>query len=451
MLTLLAFLVVIGVLVFVHELGHFLAAKAFGIYVHRFSLGIGAPIKWLTFKRGPTEYSISWLPLGGYVKMASRDEESVSVALEGTASNDAVPPDQVFEAKPVWVRMIVILAGVTLNFAFAVLLYAALIYSGGEPVIVGTTVGRVVTAGLPPGVRSVAQLQSGDEIVRVQGDTVSTWAGVRDKWLAAPGDSLVLELRGGNHVVLPIPRGSPDRAAAFQAFRPFTAPVIGDVLPDKPGAKAGILPGDTIVSVDGVPVAQWMDVVEKVETQAGHPVTLEIGRKGGRRTVVVTPLPETIADGDSTRTVGRIGMAASQVVLRRPVGLGRALTEGFQQTVFMARSVVGLVRGIFAGRVSTREIGGPIAIGMAAGASAKVGAESFFLLMAALSVNLAVLNLLPIPVLDGGQFLFLLGEAILRRPLSHKLRERLTMVGLALLLMIMVLAFSNDFRRLLGI
>ncbi|HEU5304969.1 MAG TPA: site-2 protease family protein, partial [Gemmatimonadales bacterium] len=167
LLTLLALVVVLGVLIFVHEVGHFIAAKWAGIYVHRFSLGLGGPIPWLTFRRGETEYSISWLPLGGYVKMASREEDIGSSALEGGAPTATVPADRVFEAKPVWVRMIVILAGVTMNALFAWAIFSFVAYKNGRNIDPVTTVGRVVQESLPPQAEALKQIRPGTQIIRV--------------------------------------------------------------------------------------------------------------------------------------------------------------------------------------------------------------------------------------------------------------------------------------------
>ena len=175
LLTLLSLIVVLGVLVFVHEAGHFLAAKWAGIYVHRFSLGLGPPIPWLTFRRGETEYSISWLPLGGYVKMASSEEDIGSSALEGGAPTAAVPPNRVFEAKPIWKRMVVILAGVTMNALFAWAMFSFLAYKNGRQIDPVTTVGRVLTEGLPQEAAALKQISPGSKIIRVNGDTVSSW------------------------------------------------------------------------------------------------------------------------------------------------------------------------------------------------------------------------------------------------------------------------------------
>ncbi|HSJ74801.1 MAG TPA: site-2 protease family protein, partial [Gemmatimonadales bacterium] len=163
LLTVLSLIVVLGVLVFVHEAGHFLAAKWAGIYVHRFSLGLGPPIPWLTFRRGETEYSISWLPLGGYVKMASSEEDIGSSALEGGAPTAVVPPNRVFEAKPIWQRMVVILAGVTMNALFAWAMFSFLAYKNGRQIDPVTTVGRILTEGLPQEASALKQISPGSK------------------------------------------------------------------------------------------------------------------------------------------------------------------------------------------------------------------------------------------------------------------------------------------------
>ena len=163
--TILALIVVLGVLIFVHEAGHFVAAKWAGIYVHRFSLGLGRPIPWLTFRRGETEYSISWLPLGGYVKMASREEDIGSSALEGGAPSQPVPPDRVFEAKPIWKRMVVILAGVTMNALFAWAVFGFLAYKNGRQIDPVTTVGRVVEELVPPEAAALKEIRPGARII----------------------------------------------------------------------------------------------------------------------------------------------------------------------------------------------------------------------------------------------------------------------------------------------
>jgi regulator of sigma E protease len=452
LVNILSLLVVLGVLVFVHELGHFVAAKFFGIWVHRFALGIGTPVPWLRFQRGETEYAICWLPLGGYVKMASREEDSASSALEGGPASAKVPADRVFEAKPVWQRMIVILAGVTMNVLFAWLVFSGLYFRNGLNVLTVTTVGSVSTAALPPGAEELARLVPGDQIVRVAGKPMTSWNEVQEAMVSTAADSFALEVEGKSPVTLRIHRDALEaRVRAFGALEPLVPPVIREVVKDGPADKAGVRAGDTVVTLGGRPILQWSEVVRFIEAHPDEDVPITVGRTGGRTDLIAHTLAVPVKDSAGERNVGRLNLWNQVPERHEPLSLGKALAQGASETLSASTTVVRVVRGMFSGRVSTREVGGPIAIGIAAGDAVRLGLSRFLGFMAIISVNLAVLNLLPIPVLDGGQFLFLLGEGILRRPLSVKLRERLTVVGLVLLALLMILAFSNDFRRMLGL
>jgi regulator of sigma E protease len=452
LITVLALIIVLGVLIFVHEAGHFVAAKWAGIYVHRFSLGLGSPIPWLTFRRGETEYSISWLPLGGYVKMASREEDIGSSALEGGAPAVPVPPDRVFEAKPVWKRMVVILAGVTMNALFAWAAFAFLAYKNGRQIDPVTTVGRVVTDALPPEAEALKRITPGTRVTRVNGDTVTSWEEIASGIANTSEPEIRIDLDNGSSVVLPIhPDALEERLKAAQALQPFRAPVVGEVLQDKPAARAGIREGDTVVAVNGRPVQQWYDLLELLQSGAGQNLAITVARGGERRQFQVRPYTDSIPGPDGKpRAVGRIGVAVGTDFISEKLSLGQAIVEGGQATVTASTQILRTVRGLFSGRISGRTVGGPILIGQLAGESARMGLDTFLGFMALISINLAILNLLPVPVLDGGQFLFLLAEAAIRRPLPVKLRERLTTVGLVLIILLMGLAFSNDFRRLFG-
>jgi regulator of sigma E protease len=451
-LTLISLIVVLGVLVFVHEAGHFVAAKWAGIYVHRFSLGLGSPIPWLTTRRGETEYSISWLPLGGYVKMASREEDASSTALEGGHAEAVVPPDRMFEAKPVWVRMVVILAGVTMNALFAWLLYTILAVKNGRQIHPVTTVGRVVDELLPPEAVAFKQIPAGARIVRVNGTAVSTWDEITNTIATTADPEVRLQMADGSVVTAPIhPDAIEQRAKAAQALQPYRAPVVGQVLPGRPASRAGIEPGDTIVAVNGHAVTQWYDLLELLQKNGAQPIHVGVARAAGHRDFDITPYVDSIVGPDGKRqAIGRIGVAVAGDFRSEPLTLVQAMGEGSRATVAASTQIVRTVRGLFSGRISKREVGGPILIGQLAGESARMGLDAFLGFMALISINLAVLNLLPVPVLDGGQFLFLLAEAVVRRPLPLKLRERLTMVGLVLIVLLMGLAFSNDLRRLFG-
>lgn len=452
LLTVLALVVVLGVLIFVHEAGHFVAAKWAGIYVHRFSLGLGPPVPWLTFRRGETEYTISWLPLGGYVKMASKEEDIGSSALEGGAPSVPVPPDRVFEAKPIWVRMLVILAGVAMNALFAWAVFAFLAYKNGRQIDPVTTVGRVVQEGVPPEAAALKQIRSGTAIVRINGDSMESWDEIVSTMVNTPEPEVRLQLSDGSTQVLPIhPDALEERVKAAQALQPFRAPVVGQVLPDKPAGKAGIQEGDTIMAVNGQPVGQWYDLLELLQASGGQSLDVEVARGGRRLSFDIQPYVDTIPGPDGKpRPVGRIGVAVGTRLLSEPLSPGQAVAEGGRATVRASTQILRTVRGLFSGRISGRAVGGPILIGQLAGESARLGLDTFLGFMALISINLAILNLLPVPVLDGGQFLFLLAEAVIRRPLPMKLRERLTTVGLVLIVLLMGLAFSNDIRRIFG-
>ncbi len=453
-------IVVLGVLIFVHELGHFVAAKLSGIRVHRFALGMGNPVPGLSFRRGDTEYAICWLPLGGYVKMASREEAATSGPLEGASVDGAdglpagarpVAPEEYFEAQPIWKRVIVILAGVTMNVLFAWLLFTTLAFKNGEQLDPTTTIGLIATDSLPPGAESLSTLAPGDRIVRVGGDTVASWNDVQTELSSSSRDTVEIDLADGRKLLLPIhPAALSDRLRAALALSPWRAPVIGQVLPGKPAARAGLAVGDTVLAVNGAGVTQWYDLVERIRSAAGQELTLTVSGPGGRRDLRMTPDAEEEAiPGREKVTVGKVGAGPLINVTSRPLGVGQALKGGAIATLAASTQIVRTVQGLFSARISSREVGGPILIGQLAAESARQGLDTFLAFMALVSVNLAVLNLLPVPVLDGGQFLFLVAEGVLRRPLSLKLRERLTVVGLFLIVCMMVLAFSNDFRRLL--
>jgi regulator of sigma E protease len=452
LLTVLALIVVLGVLIFVHEAGHFVAAKWAGIYVHRFSLGLGPPIPWLTFQRGETEYTVSWLPLGGYVKMASREEDIGSSALEGGAPSVTVPPDRMFESKPVWVRMLVILAGVAMNALFAWAVFTFLAYKNGRQIDPVTTVGNVVEELVPPGGEALKELAPGSRIVSINGDSVKSWDEVISSIINTPARQVQIELADGSTVVLPIhPDALEERVKAAQALQPHRSPIIDTVMADKPAARAGMQKGDTILEVNGRPIREWYELLDTVQVSAGKTLTITAARGGQRRTFTLRPYVDSLRNAEGkVRVVGRIGAGVRDESVLEKYSFGQSIAEGGRATVEASTQIVRTVRGLFSGRISGRTVGGPILIGQLAGQSARRGLDTFLGFMALISINLAILNLLPIPVLDGGQFLFLLAEAVIRRPLPMKLRERLTTVGLVLIILLMGLAFSNDIRRVLG-
>lgn len=448
--TTLSLLVVLGILVFVHEAGHFLAAKWAGVWVHRFALGIGNPIPGLSFKWRETEYAICWLPLGGYVKMATAEEEATSSALEGGTPDAIVPPDMYFEAKPVWKRMIIILAGVTMNALFAWAVFSGLAIKNGRAFDPETRVGQVDTTGFLPALAPLARLAPGDSILAVNGVAVHDWGEVLDGIMNGPADTITIVVAGKPDILLPVhPDAVEERAVAAQSLASWRPPLVSTVTPGGPAGRAGFEPGDLILTVDGIPVPQWWDLTTLIEARQGDTVAVEVARGAERQTLTVVPGSRVVRDADgSERTVGVIGVTSQSQVVYEPLGFLEAVGEGLDATLNASTTVVRSVRGMLTGRVSGRNIGGPIAIGQMAAASAEAGLGVFFGFLGVISINLAVLNLLPIPILDGGQFLFLLAEGILRRPLSLKLRERLTVVGLVLVMALMLFAFWNDLSKI---
>jgi len=445
-------LVVLGVLVFVHELGHYLAAKAFGVWVHRFAVGMGPPIKALSFRRGETEWAIAWLPLGGYVKMASQEEDPASGVLEGGAENATVPPDRVFEAKPVWQRMVIILAGVTVNMVFALCVYVGLAAKNGHRYDPTLTVGRVVAEALPAEASGMASVEPGSRITEVNGVTVHEWGDVISAITNGSGDTLVFGFANRPAVTVVLHRDQlVERAKLADAIAPQHPAVVGQLVQGSAADEAGIEPGDSVVAIDGTPIASWTDAVAVIEAAPGRALSVELRRDGAPVTVAVTPSAELrLPDDSSSGVIGRVGIYQKVPYLSEPLSFPQAISAGAEQTWVAAGTIFRTFRGLLTGRVSTREVGGPILIGQLAAQSARAGLEVFLSFMALISVNLAVVNLLPIPVLDGGAFLMLAVEGIIRRPIPVKVREVVQLVGLGMVVLLMIMAFSNDIGRLLG-
>jgi regulator of sigma E protease len=450
LLTLAAVIVVLGVLIFVHEMGHFLAAKAVGIQVLRFSLGFGRPL--LAWRRGDTQYWISWIPLGGYVKMAGLEEETITGRIEGGRAPVAVDPARAFDRQPIWKRSLVIVAGVTMNVLFAFAVYAGIAATAGSPELASTAIDSVTTRALPPGAEALASLRFGDRIVRVNGDTIRSWNALLDHLLTGPlelrievaGRSEPLRVRLGDG-------GLATRRALAQALVRLDPPRLGILEPGRPAMRAGLKPGDVLLRANGDTLRSWSDVLHAVWRSPDRPLRLDVWRGGQVLQVTVVPEARTETDPASPRPriYGAIGAGQDPPAIHVREPLGRAVVSGFNETRARALMVLGFLKGLVLGRVSAREVGGPLLVGQISGQVARLGLDWFLTFMAFFSINLAVLNLLPIPILDGGQLMFLIAEAVRRKPLSLELRTRLTQLGFVLLLGIMILALTNDALRVL--
>jgi regulator of sigma E protease len=448
LVTLVSFAIIVGVLIFVHELGHFVAAKSLGIQVHRFSLGFGKPI--VKFQRGETEYIVAALPLGGYVKMAGLEEEGMMGEVEGGKPAQPVDPARAFDRKPLWARIIVILAGVTMNVVLAYLVYVARAAGVGLPVLATTEVDSVVVADLPPGAEALGTIQFGDRIVRINGDSMRHWQDIMDRLVRGP-DTARVEFADRGPLSVRLGDGSPEaRHRAAGALIAYLPPRIGVVVPGLPAYRAGLKPGDLVVRAGGDTVRSWVSLVRTIRASPGRSLELVIQRGGAL--IPVTVVPEVHRDSSvQAAEYGQIGTDYNAPVSHERVPLGTAVLEGGSYTWDAIRAVLGGLGQLVLGRVSLRQsLAGPIEIASVSGQVARLGIDRFLDLLGFFSINLAVLNLLPIPVLDGGQLVFLLAEGVRRRPLSLELRLRLTQVGFVFLLGLMSLAVVNGIFKFFG-
>ena len=454
LLTLAAFAFVLGILIFVHELGHFLAAKAVGVGVPRFSIGFG-PATPIRFRRGETEYQVSWIPLGGYVKMASYEEQEAMSGLEGGETQEVFPPEKLFEHKSLPARILVISAGVIMNalFAFIVYLGVSLVYGRAEDPT--TQLAGVRSELLPSEAAALAELPFGAQIVRINGDTIRSFNAIGEAIFDVRSEQLRFEFAAG---IAPVTARIPGveaegRVNLYNSLIPRHPPHIGLVEVGRPAHDAGIRPGDMVLRINGDTIRTWYEMVDVVEVSSGETLALEVQRADSVVAMEVVPEEQTVRDelSGEERQAGRIGIGIRfPEPIRVRFGPAGAIVEGVRLTWHDASRVMYTLWGMITARISPRELGGPIFIGQMSGQIAQVGLMPLFLFMAFLSINLAILNLLPIPVLDGGHLVFLFLEGLRGKPLSLNLRVRLTQLGMFVLLGIMVFALTNDLFRVIG-
>ena len=455
-MTILATIVVLGVLIFVHELGHFMAAKSVGIEVQRFSIGLGPTM--FGFRRGETEYVISWVPLGGYVKMGGMDDEMMG--LEGApgeeereerevADQPRQPRPSDFDAKPIWARTLVISAGVIMNMLFAFVVYTGVNARWGLQELAEHRVGRVVPELLPPGAEALSEWPSGARLVSIGGVQVNHAGDVRDGFLEAPAGPLAIVTDEPRmEVEIDLTSDPQERVRILQdGLLLWVDAEAGLLVPGDPAARSGMEAGDRMLVAGGVPITNWWDFVDAVEAHPDIPMEVTLEREGRSLTLSVTP--EATQEEDpvtgETVTVGKIGIYGPVgELVYSDVSLTEAVQLGYAETVGVSRQILGFVRDLFTGGVSLRSLGSIGTIGSVAGQAAELGLEYYLRFMALFSINLAILNLLPIPVLDGGHLVFLGIEAVRGKALSVETRMRWTQVGVAVVLGIMLLALSND-------
>ena len=430
MIDLLYFIFVLGVLVFVHELGHFLVAKKSGIRVEIFSLGF--PPKAAGMKIGETEYCLSWLPLGGYVKMAGMDDF-------GREEGEGKPWE--FQSKPRWIQMAVLVAGPMMNFILGFVLLLIMRMAAGEYAFMDDSrVGEVK----PNSPFYAAGIRPGDRILTVGDTPVNDWEGMTDAFLQNAGKVVSIEVeRAPERLSLSLDLTSPP-VPDGPGLGHYITTEVGGVLPGAPASEIGLQPGDVIESVNGVKVAMWWEMSREISSQPGVNMPLTWRRDGEEMTAWITPAAHVI----NGETVGRIGI--EQAIERNPIPFFKAVSRSATETVNLSMLIVGFVKGLVVGEQSSRDLAGPVGIFQLVGISAERGISHFLWFMAMLSINLGILNLLPIPALDGGHLTLLTIEGIIRRDLSARNRMRLQQVGFAFVLFLLIYVTFNDIGRISG-
>ena len=453
-MTFLATVIVLGVLIFVHELGHFWAAKAVGIEVQRFSIGLGPKV--FGFQRGETEYVLSAIPLGGYVKMGGMDDE-VMERIEGgeVDSPRRQPSDRDFDQKPIWARTIVISAGVIMNMLFALGVYTFLAAQYGVQHIDSTRIGAIAAESLPPGTEALADVEPGSRVVRIAGEPVRFWDEVQRGLFDREAGPVTLDLvEPTRSVEIRVPVSEEERLALVRSIVLWTEAGVGYIEPGSPAARADLRVGDRFVAVDGVPTLNWSTFSDQIASRPGERISLTIERDGSEvvRNVTLAEAEVEQPDG-AVRTVGRIGITApGWEIAYSEVSLAQAMRTGWDETVGTTALILDFLRRLVTLDISPRSVGSIVTIGQASGQAAEQGLDTFLRFMALFSVNLAVLNLLPIPVLDGGHLVFLALEAIRGgRALTVEQRLKWSNAGFLIIVGIMLWALSNDFLRLLGL
>jgi len=445
-----AFVIALGALVIVHEYGHYLVARLIGIKVLRFSIGFGPALWKMRFGRDETEWVVAAVPLGGYVRMLDEREGEVAPQELGRA----------FNRQNVWRRCAVVGAGPLANFLFAILLYWLLFMHGvqeARPVVALPLSGTAAAS---------AGFESGDTIRAINGEAVTSWQEVRWRMLQLALERAhvkvevlsrdnrlswrTLDLSSFDAEQL---EGDTLALIGLRLYRPEISPVIGQIVSGSVAERAGLEAGDRILSANGEPIVSWDDLVEQVRSHPGRELRLKLQRREERREL--TLVPEAVQQNGSE--VGRIGAAAkldqqaldSLVTVVR-YGVASAMAKAAEKTWDTSVFSLRMLGRMLIGQVSWKNLSGPVTIADYAGQSAQLGFVSYLNFLALISISLGVLNLLPIPLLDGGHLMYYTVEIFKGSPVSDRIMELGQKLGLTLLLVLMVFAFYNDINRLLS-
>jgi regulator of sigma E protease len=431
--TLVAGAVVLGILVLLHEWGHFVAAKLCGVRVDVFSIGFGPRI-W-GVKRGDTDYRLSALPLGGYVRMAGDNpvEERTGAAYE-------------FLSRPRWQRFIIAVAGPITNIALTFLILWGILGFVGKPAETALLQPADVVA-VPTSVAPGAGIQPGDRIVKVNGVSTPSWETVYLQVEKTPpqGTLSVVVSRGGVEQSFSIPVSQATSVTDTRLGYPAVTPITDEIGPGTPAEKAGMKEGDTILSMNGKVVVTWSQLVEGVRNSDGHSIRFGIRRNGKDLAFDIVPAHQMGPDGQLN---WQIGVLPKTDETYEHEGVVDAARDGGIETLALAKAIGNVFSGLFRGRVSVRDLAGPVGIVQMSGQAAKRGPMTLLRWIAIISLNLGLMNLLPIPILDGGHVLLLAIEGTLRRDLSITVKERFVQVGLVFLLGLFAFVMYSDILRL---
>src|SRR5215831_6148031 len=423
--------VVLGVLVLVHEWGHFIVAKLCGVRVDVFSIGFGPRI-W-GWKKGDTDYRVSWLPLGGYVRMAGENpaEERTGAAYE-------------FLSRPRWQRFLIAIAGPAANIVTAFLIFWGIYAFVGAPVDRSLNQPAVVAA--VPQSAGAGGVQADDRIVEVNGAKTSTWEDVETKLEAVkPGGTFSLKvIRGGQEQTLKLSMPASASLADSVVGYPPQSTVIDEVTIGFPAERAGIKAGDKVIEMNGKPMVTWYQMLDGVHNSNGNPVELVVQRGGEKVPITVTPVKGMDLAGQSVWQIGVMDRVEETYARQGPI---EAVRDALQATWHTTKMIGQVFSGLFQGKVSVKLLAGPLGIVRVSGQAAEQGPLRLLELTAAISLNLAFLNLMPIPILDGGHVLLLAIEGGMRRDLSIAFKERFVQVGLVFLLAVFAFIMYSDILK----
>ena len=438
MIYIISMIVVLSILVFVHELGHFLAAKMFGVRVERFSIGF--PPRLFGVQYGETDYCISATPLGGYVKLSGMVDES----MDAEQLNKAPEPYE-FRAKPVYQQVVIITAGVIMNFILAVGILGGMVFMNGEPYNPSTTIGYVAEGGIADSIG----VQVYDKILTINGQTPENWQQVEQLFFENIGKNTTFTIeRNGEQkeFVLNWDNMTMNDFERFGIFEYLPA-MVGDVSEGYPAAEAGLQKGDRIIAVNDSVIQSWIEMTGIVVKHPDQPLNFTYLRNGDTLQTSITPTGVAAKMQDGTETnVGRIGI--TRFTETREVGFAAAMVRGFNQCISIGQLNIRGFGRILSGKDSAKEsLAGPLAIAQMAGDIADRNIWDLLPFMAYLSVVLAFINILPIPALDGGHLIIILIEGIRRKPLPLKAKIMVQQVGMAILLTFIVFVFYNDIAR----